>query len=234
MSEDLYAYARLIAGELRRRWSGMDVDDITQEICVYVLGNEKVSAEWENYCEGDYVDRDAERHAANRMRLICRRAGERYCRRERAAQLGYSPEDEAFYSVKQLAELVEQFYQAGITERPPIGRSESVRQPVSDPASGGGWLVSMLDVERGLGLIQAKYRNRLRFRYKDMGEHSTKDLVAMVGNLAVAKGKRERIERILGATESTMRGRVRQALRKLQSALGGPNPWVREDLELAA
>lgn len=227
---ELLAYARLVAGEVWRRWPTMDVDDITQEIALYVLSNEKVHAEWLGYLEGDFVDKDAERYASNRMRQICRRAGARYCRREVAAMTGYRPEDEAFYSVKQLGELVEHYYREGVTDQPLIGRADSASAGLVHSEN---YLASLLDVERGLRLLKAKYRNRLRFRHVDMGAYSTKDLVAMVGNLAVAKGKRERIERILGTSENMIRGRVRQSLIKLQSKLGGPNPY-REDLELAA
>lgn len=231
---ELLSYSRLVAGELRRRWPTIDPDDIASEICLYVLSTPKVHDEWLNYQEGSFDDIEAEKYAARRMRMIARRAGARYCRREIAHAVGYRPEDEAFYGLAQLGELVEHYYSQGITERPPIGRNESVTKAVSDPAAGGGWLVSLLDVERGLKMLPRKYRARLAFRYKDLGQYSTADIAAMAANLATAKGKRERIEKHLGTTESMIRGRVRQALRKLQDRLGGPSPYVRDDVELAA
>jgi hypothetical protein len=232
--DELLAYARLTAGEVWRQWPTMDPDDIASEICLYVLGNEKVHAEWTDYMEGSYTDPETERHAANRMRVICRRAGGRYCRREIAAQTGYRPEDEAFYSVKQLGDLVEHYYREGVTDMPLIGRAESVTKAATGVVHSESYLASLLDVERGLKMLPRKYRTILKFRYVDMAEHEVKQIAAMAGNLATAKGKRERIERILGTTESMIRGRVRQALRKLQDKLGGPSPYVREDVELAA
>jgi len=232
--DDLLTYARTIAGVLWRRWPTIDPDDIAQEICLYILSTPKVLEEWQNFREGDFTDAEAEKYAARRMRMIARRAGARYCRREIAGQLGYKPEDEAFYSIKQLQELVEHFYALGITERPPVSRGESITRSVSDPSAGGGWLVSLLDVERGLRELPQKYRARLKMRFKDLGEYDLKQIAAMVGNLAVAPGKRRRIEKHLGTDEKQMGMRVHRALRRLQDVLGGPTPYVREDLEQAA
>lgn len=230
---ELLAYSRLIAGDVWRRWPGMDPDDIAQEICVYVLSTPSVLEEWHDYMEGSFDSSDQERHASNRMRQIARRAGSRYCRREIAEQTGYRPEDEAFYGVGQLRELVEHFYKVGITERPLTGRDESVTRTASDPAAGGTWLVSLLDVESGLRRLPARHRNVLKFRYKDMGDYSSPELAKMLDNLAVAPGKRQRIERLLGTTDAQIRMRVRRALGKLQEKLGGPNPY-RDDLVLTA
>lgn len=235
MSQDdeLLSYARLIAGQVWNRYPSLDPEDITQEICLYVLTHDKVLAEWNDYCEGDYVDEEAEKYASNRIRLIFRRAGERFARKEIAAIVGYKPEDEAFYGMGHLRLLVEHYYAQGITERPPVGRSESVTQTVSDPASGGGWLVSLLDVQRGVEMLPRKYRARLKFRFADLGEYNDADIARMVENLATAKGKRDRIAKHLGHTEDQIRGRVRIALRKLQDKLGGSSPYQRDEQPVA-
>lgn len=228
---ELLDYARLVAGEVWRKWPTLDPDDIASEICLYILSTPTVLAEWQDYMEGSYEDLDQEKHASNRMRYIARRAGGRYCRREIAAQIGYKPEDEAFYSVKQLGDLVEIFYDQGITAAPVIGRADSM---TSGLVHSEAYLASLLDVERGLQMLAQKYRARLKFRFKDLGEYDVKDIAGMVGNLAVAPGKRRRIERHLGVTEGQIRGRIRQSLRKLQEKLGGPSPYGRDDVELAA
>ncbi|MEU1880341.1 hypothetical protein ABZ470_23795 [Streptosporangium sp. NPDC020072] len=222
--EDLYPYAGIISAELARRYSLVDRDDITQEICMYVLDNDAVLEEWREYCSGDYVESRDERHASARMRLICRRAGERYCRRETAARVGYSPSDEAFYSTAVLKLLVEHFFRDGITERDSQG-SDLGRQTRGNPATAGTWLVSLMDVERGLSRIPRKYRHRLKLRYQDFGDKSVTELAAMTQNLAIPRGARERIERALGTTEDQIHGRLRIALIKLQRALGGSNPY---------
>lgn len=227
--DDLYPYALAVASDLARRYSLVDVDDVAHEIYLYVLEHEKVLEEWNEYCSGDYIDSRDERHAANRMRLICRRAGERYCRKETADRLGYSPEDEAFYSVPVLKLLVEHYFVAGITERGPQD-GDLGRQTASDPATRGTWLAALLDVERGLSRIPRQYRHRLKLRYSDHGGRSVGELVAMVDNLATPRGTRERIEKALGTTEDQIHGRIRVALEKLQGVLGGASPYGRDRL----
>lgn len=229
--KELLEYSRLVAGEVWRKWPTLDPDDIAQEIALYVLSTPSVLAEWQDYMEGSYEDPDQERHASNRMRYIARRAGGRYCRRELAAQIGYKPEDEAFYSVRALGDLVEVYYREGITAAPVIDRAGSTTGALLHSET---YLASLLDVERGLKMLAQRYRARLKFRFKDMGDHDVKVIAAMVGNLAVAPGKRRRIERHLGTTESQIRGRIRQSLRKLQEKLGGPSPYGKDDVELAA
>lgn len=228
---ELLPYARLIAGELGRRYPQVDSEDIAQEICLYVLGHDKVLTEWETHCEGDYDTEENARYASNRIRTIFRRAGERYARKEIADLAGYRPEDEAFYSVGLLRVLVEQYYTDGLAERPPVGRAESIAKTNADPATGGNYLISMLDVQRGLERLPAKYRNRLKFRFVDLGQVTDAEIARMVENLAVAPGKRQRIEKHLGVTEDQIRGRIRIALRKLQGRLGGPTPYVRDHRE---
>lgn len=233
MSHDaeLLAYSRLVAGELRRRWPTIDPDDIASEICLYVLTNDKVHAEWTDYMEGGFEDQEAERYASRRMRMIARRAGVRYCRREIAAQLGYQASDEAFYGIAQLTALVEVYYREGVTDQPLIGRADSV---TSGLVHSEAYLASLLDVDRGLKLLARKYRSRLAFRFKDMGQYDAKTIAAMVENLAVAPGTRKRIEKHLGTNEKMITMRVRRAVRRLQDVLGGPNPYIKDDVELAA
>ena len=231
MNDELLSFARLTAGQVWNRYPNVDPDDIAQEICLYVLGSEKVHAEWEDYLEGDYDSEENARYASNRIRTIFRRAGERYARKEVAAMVGYEAQDEAFYGLGLLRVLVEQYYSEGLSERPPIGRAESVAKTNGDPATAGNYLISLLDVQRGLELLPAKYRNRLKFRFKDLGQVTDADIARMAGNLAVAPGKRQRIAKHLGHTEDQIRGRIRIALKKLQSKLGGPSPYVKDHQE---
>lgn len=226
----LDAYAQMIAHQVAKSWAYVEPEDIAQEICAYVLSKPKVRAEWEEYCLGDYPNEDSARHAAARIRLICRRAAQRYCRAEVAAATGYRPEDEAFYSIAQLRELVSHLLLEGVTERPLKGR-EAHSSNKSDPSTGGNWLVSLLDVQRGLERIPRKFRARLMFRFRDMAPHSDKEIAEMANNLAVPEGKRKRILKHLGPTEVTVYGRTKTALQKLQMRLGGASPYRKDEIE---
>lgn len=233
--DDLNVFARQVAAGLARRYSLSTIDDITQEIILYVWSKPQVWAEWEAYCqmEGD-VDEDEAKHTHNRLRLICRRAGERYCRKELASAIGYSPEDEAYYSIGQLRILAEWYFREGLTERGSRGGTGERVSSTGDPAHGGNWLSSLLDVQRGLERIPRKYRARLRTRFDHFGQYSDTELVAKVRNLATARGTRERIERHLGTSESAIQSRVSYALSKLQRALGGSSPYRKDPLEIDA
>lgn len=227
--------ARSVAYGLAKRYTLCTQDDIAQEIVAYVYSKPRVLQEWLDFVamEGE-VDEEEARHLANRMNLIFRRAGERYCRKELSAVLGYSPEDEAFYSIPALRALVEWYFKEGVTERPAVARDKAPRR--GDPATGGDWMVSLLDVQRGLKLIDRKYRARLRCRYQQFGDKTDQELADMVGTLATPRGTRERIERHLGSSASQIAARTGYALSKLQRALGGPNVYVRypSELDLAA
>lgn len=227
---ELLAHARLLGGHVAGRFASVSADDVAQEIVLYVLTHRKVLDEWNDYCLGDFANQEEEKLASKRINTIFRRAGARYARKEVAAMVGYRPEDEAFYSLGLLRVLVEALYADGLSERPPVGRSESVAKTNADPAVGGNYLVSLLDVQRGIEHLPAKYRNRLKFRFTDKNLVGATDaeIARMVENLAVAPGLRQRIEKHLGTSEDQIRSRIRTSLAKLQSKLGGASPYVKD------
>lgn len=210
---ELLALAATEAAALARRWPHLERDDIQQEILLWALEHAESGSELsvEELGEDEY----RERRRALRWRL--RDAGARYCRRqerdrrrERAAVLGYDVVDEAFYSLAQLRGLVEQYFAEGVTERPPLGRADSVTR-TGDPAEGGTWTATLVDVERGLRAVRPAYLQRLWDR---------------LGPADAGLSDEEYGWRV-GLTEHQVRGRLRTALRALQNALGGQNPWNR-------
>lgn len=194
--------AKNVAYQLHRQYPMAERDDILQEISLFVLENE-LSLPDENLPDDEY------NAATQALRKKLRKAGDRFCRLEKASSSGYEVEDEAFYSTSRLRELVETFYQNGLTEHPPVGRTESVRR-TGDGSEAGTWLSSLIDVERGLSLLSDEYRHRLSDRYKTNAHMSDSDYGFT-----------------LGLTEDQVRGRTRSALRALQRHLGGSNPWNR-------
>src|SRR5258707_6804938 len=81
-----------------RQW--VDVDDVTQELWVWVLANQDKA---ESLAEKGWL--------ARRLRTV----GERYGRRQKAARSGYSPEDECFYTLGQLLRILPEAFDAGAT-----------------------------------------------------------------------------------------------------------------------
>lgn len=213
ISPELLALAATEAATLARKWPGLERDDVQQEILLWALESAETGSELSE--EGLGEDEYRERRKALRWRL--RDAGAQYCRgqerdrrRERAAALGYDVVDEVFYSLAQLKGLVETYFATGITERPPVGRADSVTR-TGDPAEGGSWLAGLVDVERGLRVIRVDYLERLWERLCPINAGRTDEEYGWG----------------VGLTEHQVRGRLRTALRALQSTLGGQNPWNR-------
>lgn len=204
------------ARRLARRWPAVETADIQQEILLAALeqGLEAPEMPTEGIEGGTQTQVYLEDVQALRMKL--RDAGASYCRRqerdrrrERAAVLGYDTSDEAFYGLGQLKMLCEAWFAHGITERPAIGRADSVSR-TGDPAEGGTWMASLVDVERGLKALSEGYRWRLYER------------LYLMANLTD-----EEVAWQTGLSEGQVRGRTRTALQALQRELGGASPWNR-------
>jgi hypothetical protein len=204
--------ASLEAGALHRRWPAVERDDIRQEILVWALERPEMAAK---ALEAEDLGED-EGEARKALRLKLRDAGAQYCkkqerdrRRERAAALGYETTDEIFYGLPYLRELVEHLFAHGLAEKPPVGRADATKR-IGDPAEGGTYLTSLLDVQRGLTLISSGYLHRLWDRL-GVNAHLTDEEYGWLH----------------GLSEAQVRGRLRVALRALQRALGGASPWNR-------
>ena len=212
MDQTILELASLEAGALHRRWPAVERDDIRQEILLWVLERPEIDAEASGLADLGEDEGDARKA----LRLKLRDAGAQYCkryerdrRRERAAARGYETADEAFYGLAYLRELVEHLMAYGVAERPPVGRADATKR-IGDPAEGGTYLASLLDVQRGLRLISHNYLQRLWDRLGDNAHLSD-----------------EEYGWLHGLTEGQVRGRVRVALRALQRELGGASPWNR-------
>lgn len=224
MQEELYAAATSVARSLAKRWKE-DYEDIRQEILLDALRND-LSASWTGFEE---LDKEDYKELVARTRRWMRYAGERYCRREKAARDGYDINDEVFYSAKRLEQLLEWLLSEGLEERAPIGRAESVSRSTGDPSEGGGHLASLLDVQRGLELLDDHYRQRLEVRFGKLAGFSDDQIANMAqSEIRTLTGwHHEKLRYVLGTTGDQVRHRVDTALRRLQWELGGSNPWNR-------
>jgi hypothetical protein len=220
--------ARALAVKLAKQWR-FDPDDIRQEILLWCL---------QKGIDGDYSRFDSEEEAnqqARRDTASMRWAGERWCRKEKAATAGYHPDDEAFYSLRSLQEMLVVYFQVGVVERAPIGASESVRQQRTDGAEYGTYLASLVDVERGLNAIPFHFKRRLSLRFGPLG-HLSDDAIASLSQSEIIDltGTHYTVVReVLGVTGDQVRHRTETALKRLQNALGGPNPYNRGPVAMA-
>lgn len=199
-NEEIFQLAKSEAHGLSKRYPMVERDDIFQEIALYTITNKLSLPDVELTPQEQkeqiyYLKRDMRKH------------GDKFCRKEKAAKAGYEIEDEAFYSLPRLKDLVEVYYQTGVAEHPPISREDSVKRS-GDGSEAGTWMASLIDVERGLAMLPEGHRRRLSDRYKLFAHMNDSDYAFS-----------------LGLTEDQVRGRLRTALRALQRTLGGSNPW---------
>lgn len=212
----LMSLARTESRRLARRWPALEAADIQQEILVSAVEHDLSVPESPPEGSTDRLLDMVYSEALQALRYKLRDAGALYCRRverdrrrERAALLGYDVTDEAFYGLTQLRSLCEAYFSHGVTERPEVTRADSVTR-TGDPAEGGTWAASLVDVERGLIALSQRYRARLYERLFTYG-HLTDEQVAWQS----------------GLSEGQVRGRTRTALQALQRHLGGASPWQR-------
>lgn len=225
MNEEVSRLLRQTANRFSRKWR-VDREDIEQELWIWVLTKLDYSF-IEEYANADdydgvveYVDK------LKQFKASVNWAAERYCRKEKAEREGYSPEDEYFYGLKYLAELLVTYFHVGIEAHPPRGRSESVHR-TTDPSEGGGHLASMLDIQKGLAGLSPLYRQRLELRFgplADMSDDQVGDLPqsAIVDLMDMHP---ETFQKIMGTTGDQVRHRTDTALKSLQKQLGGSSPW---------
>jgi hypothetical protein len=125
--------------------------------------------------------------------------------------LGYSTDDEAFYSTGLLAQLIPLYLDGGVAAEPPKGRE--VSREVSSTEESGNYLALMLDVDRAMGAISEHHRKILQ-RYYAYPQGS-------------GGWTHEEISGAMGITPDACRQRVHRARRAMQRYLGGENPWKR-------
>lgn len=201
--ETLSALALTVARGVRRQYHTSDTDDLTQVALMWCVQHPRKLAEY----LGD--ERDGARLLSTSMRNACRD----YARKQKAAEIGYEPDDEAFYSKRMLKGdgtnpgLLHYVWDRENWEKPPFkgdGRSKG------DPAEGGSWLTIMTDVDKALQALGPGELSLLQAHY-DLGA-TYDELGAVMFN---------------GAGKATVAGYVDKAVAKVQNHLGGSRP--RED-----
>ena len=109
--------AKNIAYQLHRQYPMAARDDILQEISLFCI-EEKLTTPDESLEDDEY------NAASQALRRKLRKAGDRFCRTEKAASSGYDVEDEAFYSIERLKELRANSAKVEMLERGRKGNSE--------------------------------------------------------------------------------------------------------------
>ena len=150
---------------------------------------------------------------ANQRRIgwQMKRAVERYARKEKATRSGYQPNDESFYDVVTIAQLLP-YVIASIVNDTAIEQAQNLvndgtpRKP-SAPSEGGNLLATLIDIKKSYELLDEDEKKILRLRY-----HENYTL--------------QQLSEVLECAISTADRRCGNALRKLLNFMGGESPYV--------
>lgn len=178
----------------------LDYGDIQQELYLWLFLNYDKATGWRESL--------GVRHAERSIIKALRRAGERICRAEKAKVVGYAPEDEFFYSVPTVADLLSLLFDPDWM----VPNGIELSQPPSHkpPQEGGNLVVMVADVRKAFDAMPLTDQILLKKVYGL--DVVTSDAIA---GLALD----------WGITYSAADNRVRRVVGRLRSKLGGPNPW---------
>ena len=150
---------------------------------------------------------------ANQRRIgwQMKRAVERYARKEKATRSGYQTNDESFYDVVTIAQLLP-YVIASIVNDTAIEQAQNLvndgtpRKP-SAPSEGGNLLATLIDIKKSYELLDEDEKKILRLRYPE--------------NYTL-----QQLSEVLECAISTADRRCGNALRKLLNFMGGESPYV--------
>lgn len=175
-------------------------EDVQQELYLWLFTHYDRAERWrENH---------SVKHAERTLIKALRNAGERYCRAEKAEQTGYSTEDEYFYSLGMVADLLQMYFTRDWMIPPGLQLTKTTG---GKPANEGGDLMTMVaDVGRAYEALPPPDRDLLQEIYG--GDVPPGDAIAA-----------RSIE--WGITYQGAHARIRRVLGRLRAELGGPSPY---------
>lgn len=190
-----------VAKQLRSRYAPwVEHADIVQELYVWLVQYGHKAVAWREEYDAKTADRLLARSLRNH--------GEKYCRNEKAVRSGYSPDDEFFYSISMIADILQLYFDPDYMEPGSIqlGRTSSGK-----PASEGGNLMTMVaDVGSAYQQMPAWDQAVLEEVYGgDRPVREALNFLALQWGISYGAADK-RIRRILG---------------RLRKNLGGPRPF---------
>jgi RNA polymerase sigma factor (sigma-70 family) len=191
------------AREVARQYAGhVSLDDMQQEALLWALSNPKKVRE--------YLDDEDQKQGSRMLYASVRNRLRWVAVREKAARVGYSPADLAWYSVTQIEEeLLPCVFDPEKWAHPPMAEDLGIRS-TQDPAHGGNWMAMLADVADAFKKLPLETQFVVRAKY----EHGW---------------KQRTIAEWLGVAESSVSERLDRALRKIHHLLGGDRPVYEED-----
>jgi RNA polymerase sigma factor (sigma-70 family) len=189
----------------RRYRKYVDRADLTQEAYAWLMTRVV-------YFNGLLEEENESVRLANQRRIgwQMKRAIERYARKEKATRSGYQTNDESFYDVITIAQLLP-YVIASVVNDTAIEQAQNLvndgtpRKP-SAPSEGGNLLATLIDIKKSYELLDEDEQKILRLRY-----HENYTL--------------QQLSEVLECAISTADRRCGNALRKLLNFMGGESPY---------
>ena len=189
----------------RRYRKYVDRADLTQEAYAWLMTRVV-------YFNGLLEEESESIRLANQRRIgwQMKRAIERYARKEKATRSGYQTNDESFYDVITIAQLLP-YVIASVVNDTAIEQAQNLindgtpRKPAA-PAEGGNLLATLIDIKRSYESLDEDDKNILRLRYH---ENYTLQQLSEATECAVSTADR----------------RCTNALRKILNFMGGESPY---------
>jgi len=198
--QDVFDIATTVAYSITRNYKGYaEVDDLRQELLEWCLRRSDKVHEWL-----DVEDKREYRLGIKRLSKTLNRRADRYCRKEKAKKLGYTTNDEYFYTPGLIEQLLPYAFKGEVPTKDP--NAEFVSNGGGDPATGGGFLATMYDIRRAILSLQPAEYGILRMRYED-------------------GMKLEQIGEYFEVSDSTVSRKINSAIKKIINQLGGESPW---------
>ena len=183
-----------------KQYTYFDANDVKQECLEWCLRRPDKLAEWldETQSKDDY------KQSVKKLGKTLSRHADKYCRKQKALALGYELRDEFFYDTATLEELLPHVWTAVI---PTVDSTGAKVSGGSNPAEGGNYLASIVDVRRAIQKLDPSDATILHMKFFE--------------NHTLAHIAEE-----LEVSQATAHRRVSSAIRSLQRNLGGVSPYL--------
>lgn len=204
LTEADHAAVASAARQLKSRYRDFcEYEDIQQELYIWLLHHYDKVEEW----RATFHERTAERYTVKSLR----NAGEKICRREKASQSGYEVDDEFFYSIPMVADMLQLYFDPDWMAPTVDVTHESDKRP---PQEGGNLVAMLADVGMAYEAMPLFDRELLRRIYD--GGTPVRDAIAYEASGA-------------GIAHDAMDKRIRRVIGRLRQKLGGPAPYTEPD-----
>lgn len=201
--EELHEIAVVVARKVHRRYhTYFDVQDVVQELTIWILKRQDKIADW----FGHEVGSDEYKMGIKKLGKTLTRHADKYCRRIKAQKLGYEIRDEQYYDSATIEDLLPYAFNENVVTSSPI-EGEKVSN-MGNPAEGGNYVIQLIDIRRALLHSSEEDRKVLRLRFFDQLSY-------------------KEMSEILEVSDTTANRKVDGAVKRLSETLGGENPFAR-------